>query len=394
MYKIIFLLLLVIQASYASVLGFYHDALHNANLQMQQAYINHSKELQVSALKINRALDITSSISYSKTKAKNLKNDFSKTNINIQDTIDIFNKNKNQIKLLCLSMKGKSIMLDIKKRALFISLINMVGAYQKTKTILNIHKSILKEQLLLKKRLKRAVKVGGKSRLEYLRFTNSITLLQYQVIKEQGAVNAMQSTLFMYSSNIPELLHVRLDANLAGFLQYDPILKLNKNKAEQYMAKAALLKHAWLPKAFIGVNRQYDGDPTANGDNYGITVGLSMHFNGGRDKSVQAATVDALNTNAMYNQLLLQQKAQYIALHNKYEISKQSLSLLQPAVAQAQKNLKDITIAYMKHYINLINYLQALNTLITTKVSYTTAKVNNITSALILNNLSKGTIYE
>ena len=394
MHKAIFLSLIIIQTSYASVLEFYQDALHNVNLQTQQTYINHSQELQISALKINRILNITSSISYSKTKAKNLTNSFNQTNINIQDNIDIFNQNQNKIKLLSLSMKGKSIMLDIKKRVLFISLIDMISVYQKTKVILTLHKRILKEQLLLKKRLKQAVKIGGKSRLEYLRFANAITLLQYQIIKEQGVVNTMQTTLLMYGSDIPKLLHVKLNANLAGFLQYNPVLKLNKNKAKQYLAKAVLFKQLWLPKAFIGVNRQYDNDPTANGNNYGIIAGLSMHFNGGRDKNVQASTVDALNTDARYNQLLIQQKAQYVSLLNKYNTSKESLSLLKPAIVLAQNNLTNVKIAYMKHYVNLISYLQALNTLITTKVSYTTANFNNITSALILNNLSKGTIYE
>ena len=394
MSKVIFLSLMVIQISYASVLGFYQDALHNINLQTQQAYVDRSKELQVSALKINRMLNITSNISYSKTKAKNLTSDFSKTNINIQDTIDIFNQNQNKIKLLSLSMKGKSIMLDIKKRALFVSLINMIGAYQKTKAILNMHKSILKEQLLLKEQLKRAVKIGGKSRLEYLRFANAITLLQYQIIKEQGTIKAMRATLLMYGSDIPKLLHVKLSANLIGFLRCNPVLKLNENKAKQYLAKAVLLKRLWLPKAFINVNRQYDGDPTANGDNYSIIVGLSMRFSGGRYKSVQAANVDALNIDAGYNQLLIQQKAQYISLLNKYNISEQSLSLLRSAVVLAQSNLTNVKIAYMKHYVNLISYLQALNILIATKVSYTTAKFNNITSAIILNNLSKGAIYE
>ena len=394
MSKVIFLSLMVIQISYASVLGFYQDALHNINLQTQQAYVDRSKELQVSALKINRMLNITSNISYSKTKAKNLTSDFSKTNINIQDTIDIFNQNQNKIKLLSLSMKGKSIMLDIKKRALFVSLINMIGAYQKTKAILNMHKSILKEQLLLKEQLKRAVKIGGKSRLEYLRFANAITLLQYQIIKEQGTIKAMRATLLMYGSDIPKLLHVKLSANLIGFLRCNPVLKLNENKAKQYLAKAVLLKRLWLPKAFINVNRQYDGDPTANGDNYSIIVGLSMRFSGGRYKSVQAANVDALNIDAGYNQLLIQQKAQYISLLNKYNISEQSLSLLRSAVVLAQSNLTNVKIAYMKHYVNLISYLQALNILIATKASYTTAKFNNITSAIILNNLSKGAIYE
>jgi len=394
MQKVLFLSLLILQVSYGSVLGFYQDALKSVNLKMQQSYINSSKKLQISALKINRAVNITSGISYSKTKAKRLTSNFSQTNIFIKDTIDIFNQNKNKIKLLSLSMQGKSIMLNIQKRALFISLVNMLGAYQKTKAVLNMRKSILKEQLLLQQKLKKAVQAGGKPRLEYLRFTNAIALLKYKVTQEQGNVNAMRATLHMYAPDIPKLLHVKLHANLAGFIAHDPVLRLNKNKARQSLAQATMLKRLWLPKAFIGVNRQYDNDPTANGNNYSVLVGLSMHFKGGRDKSIQAATVNALNTDARFAQLLVKQKAMYISWHNRYDISKKSLHILKPAVKLAQNNLADVKIAYIKHYINLTSYLHALNMLITTRISYTSAKYNNITSALILNNLSKGTIYE
>ena len=394
MQKVLFLSFLILQASYGSVLGFYQDALKSVNLKMQQSYISSSKQLQISALKINRAVNITSSISYSKTKARNLTSNFSKTNIFIKDTIDIFNQNQNKIQLLDLSMRGKSIMLNIQKRALFISLVNMIGAYQKIKTVLNMRKSILEEQLLLQRRLKQAVQAGGKPRLEYLRFTNAIALLKYKVTQEQGSVNAMRAILHMYAPHIPKLLHVKLHANQAGFVAHDPILQLNMNKARQSLAQAAMLKRLWLPKAFVGVNRQYDNDPTANGDNYSILIGLSMHFSGGRDKSIQAATVNALNTDARYTQLLVKQKAMYISLHNRYDISKESLHILKPAIKLARSNLANVKIAYIKHYVNLISYLQALNMLITTRISYTSAKYNNITSALILNNLSKGTIYE
>ncbi len=178
------------------------------------------------------------------------------------------------------------------------------------------------------------------------------------------------------------------------FIAHDPVLRLNKNKAHQSLAQAAMLKRLWLPKAFIGVNRRYDNDPTANGDNYSVLVGLSMHFKGGRDKSIQAATVNALNTDARYTQLLVKQKAMYISLRNRYDISKESLHILKPAVKLAQSNLTNVKIAYIKHYVNLISYPQALNMLITTRIAYTSAKYNNITSALILNNLSKGTIYQ
>ncbi len=215
MQKALFLSFLILQTSYGSILGFYQDALKSVNLQTQQSYINSSKKLQISALKIDRAVNITSGISYGKTKAKNLTSNFTKTNIFIKDTVDIFNQNQNKIKFLSLSMRGKSIMLNIQKRALFISLVNMIGAYQKTKAVLNMRKSILKEQLLLQQGLKEAVQAGGKPRLEYLRFTNAIALLKYKVTQEQGSVNTMRATLHMYAPHIPKLLHVKLHANQA-----------------------------------------------------------------------------------------------------------------------------------------------------------------------------------
>ena len=394
MKKIILLFCLIIQVSFASVLSFYHSALHSVGLKKQQIYINNLQNLQISALKTNRIFDITSNIAFNRTKDKELAHPFNITNININDEIDIFNKSKNKIQLILLSTKGKNIALDIQKKEFFISLINMIGAYQKAKAIINLYKNILEKQITLEKRLKQAIKMGGKSRLEYLRFRNAMVLLQYKINKEQNILNIMKSTLLLYAPKIPELSFVKLDSNLTQFLKNDPVLKLNKNKAKEYLTKADLLKESWIPKMFIGINRQYDNNPTDSGNSYTFTLGLTMHFKGGRNKSIQAAHVEALNINSQYNQLLIQQKTQYIALYNKYKTSKQSLSLLKPAIKLAQNNLIDLKTAYLKHYISFTNYFQALNILINTKISYINSKFNNITSALILNNLSKGDIYK
>ncbi len=394
MYKVIFLLFFVLQNSYASVLDFYHNALHTLKLDKEQIYLNKTKNLKISALKNDRFFNILFSTSFNKRKDKYLSKPFNKTYFNIQDEIDIFNTNKNKIKLIFLSVKSKDIKLDIQKRALFISLIKMIGAYQKTKAILNLYKQILKNQVLLEKSLQQSVKAGNKSKLEYIKFANDVVLLQYKIQKTENILNTMKSTLSLYSPKIPKLSFVQLNANLSQFLKYDPILKLNKNEAKKYMIKAISLKKSWLPKMFVGMQKEYNNDPTGNGDSYTFTVGLKMHFYGGINKSVQAADMEALSINSQYNRLLIQQKMEYIKYYNQYKTSRKSLSLLNSAVMSAQNNLTALKTAYMKHYITLTNYLQALNLLTNTKILYINAKFNNITSALILNDLSTGIIYK
>ncbi|HHH37192.1 MAG TPA: hypothetical protein ENK77_01080 [Epsilonproteobacteria bacterium] len=185
-----------------------------------------------------------------------------------------------------------------------------------------------------------------------------------------------------------------MHSDLPRFLAHSPQLKLNDNRARQSLQKVKQIQQSWMPDAVIGANQEYNNDPTANGDNYTLSMGLSMHFDGGMTHSAERQKVDALRINSQKKALEIERKAQYIAWKSNYQTAKRSLASLSKTLKKTNISLKNMRTAYLKHYVDLNTYLQTVKEGLATHEAQIDAKYRMIENALILNVLSEGNIYE
>jgi len=393
---LIFFIVLTANAQSIDMISFYKEAVKNMQYNDSYKLYKKSNSLNIESKKRARFENVSVDILYGSTKAKQLNNSFSNTDITITDTIDIFDKARDDTLLLELKLKQNHILVQMQKEKLFISLVKMVSLYRKTDEILKLHKSIYKEQDEFKNKLYLAVKAGGKPKVEYDRFTNILSLIKNKIIQEESVVESMKSSLKLYAPEceIPDIDNSLLDASQDQFLSRNLELNYNDIEVKKSIANSLKVKREWLPSAVFVINKQFNSDPTANGDNYTISAGLHMSFNGGKFKSVEASRVKALAIKSQRNNLETVQKMNFLKMFKEYMSSKNSMEMLTTTLHSSKETLSTMQKAYLKHYTDLNNYIQTIKEFVTIREAFYTAKYKNIQNSLILNNLSKGTIYE
>ncbi|SFV61358.1 hypothetical protein MNB_SV-10-636 [hydrothermal vent metagenome] len=97
-----------------------------------------------------------------------------------------------------------------------------------------------------------------------------------------------------------------------------------------------------MPDAIIGANQQYNNDPTANGDNYTLSMGLSMHFDGGMTHNMERQKVNALRIKSQKKALEIERKAQYIGWKSQYQTAKRLFASLSKTLKNANVTLKNM----------------------------------------------------
>gem|GEM_PF-938327 len=379
-----------------SVISFYKSALKTLSYEDTYALQIQSEKLTIEAKKMRRFINLNGGVLYGYTKAKLLSDHFNNTDIGLSDTIDIFGKSADDIRLIQLQMKANKFLLQIKKEQLFLSLTEMIIAYRMSEEKWEINRKLYQEQNQFLGKMRIAEKEGTIPAIELSRFENNLVLLHTEMNQEKQIIDTMKGQLLLYGKGhaIPHLRMNALQSNLQNFLSHSPQMKLNDNQATQSIESINKLKHSWIPDAVIGANQQYNDDPTATGNNYTLSAGLTMSFDGGMSHDIESQKVNALRIQSQNKELELQRTTQYLTWKNMYTASKKSFYALKKTLANTRATMKNIKTAYIKHYIDFNSYLQTIQEDLATRNAEISEKYNMIKSTIILNTLSQGTIYE
>lgn len=394
--KITFILIttLTLAAADEKLLSFFHDALKTVQYPKRDALQRQASSLATSAAERGRFLNLQAEMRYGSTKAKLVANRYHTTDLTLTDTIDLFNKSADEIRAIALQLQQDRLTLQMQKKQLFLALADMITAYHLNRERVQAHSRLLKTQRAFLHQLQLAVKAGGKPALEATRFQNSLALLQNRITEEENVVETMRQQLHLYSkSAIPPLVMEPLAANLSAFLALSPELRINDNLALQSRNAAEKIRHRWLPDGIVGINRQYNDDPTANGDNYTLSAGIALSYGGGREKESERYKVDAMRIKTAQKALELEQRARYIGWLNGYQSAGKSYRSMQKTLHSTARTLRNMKKAYLKRYVDLNSYLQMLQENLTTEDALIAAKYRMLKNGLILNTLSKKQIY-
>ena len=383
-------------ASANNIIPFYKEALKTLSYQNIYTLQQKSRTLSIEAKKKQRYLNLDAGIMYGATNAKLLAHHFNNTDIGITDTIDIFGKSIEDIHLIQLQMKEDSLLLQVQKEKLFLSLVSMITAYRSSEEKLQLYQELYQRQYTLLEAVRSAVKAGTTPMLELNRIENIMALIKVQRDQEEQVVTMMKAQLKLYSPHhaIPQLSYTRIHSNLDHFLANSPQLKINDNRAKQASQKIKQIKQSLMPDAIIGANQQFNNDPTNYGDNYTLNMGLSMHFDGGMTHNMERQKVDALRIKSQKKALEIERKAQYIAWKTQYQTAKRLFASLSTTLKDTTITLKNMRMAYLKHYVDLNTYLQTIKEGLSTHEAQINAKYIMIQNAVILNTLTRGMIYE
>ncbi len=383
-------------ASADNIIPFYKEALKTLSYQNIYTLQQKSRTLSIEAKKKQRYLNLDAGIMYGATNAKLLAHHFNNTDIGITDTIDIFGKSVEDIHLIQLKMKEDSLLLQVQKEKLFLSLVSMITAYRSSEEKLQLYQELYQRQYTLLEAVRSAVKAGTMPMLELNRLENIMALIEVQRDQEKQVVTMMKAQLKLYSPHhaIPQLSSPTIHSNLHRFLANSPQLKINDNRAKQSSQKIKQIEQSWMPDAIIGANQQFNNDPTNYGDNYTLNMGLSMHFDGGMTHDMERQKVTALRIKSQKKALEIERKAQYIAWKTQYQTAKRLFASLNKTLKDTTITLKNMRTAYLKHYVDLNTYLQTIKEGLSTHEAQINAKYIMIQNAVILNTLTRGMIYE
>ena len=395
MNKKILLFLIVTITVHANILNFYKDALQTISFDDS---LRLQKDLDTLNMKIKekqRFVNIDASLTHSITKAKYLPSYFHTTDFSVIDKVDIFGKSVKKINLLKLKMQEHGYLAQIEQEKFFKNLLNLITIYQENKEKLNLYEKVYKNLNTLLNSAKKAQKLGAISNLELVRMTNNLTLIKTQLFQTKEVITLMKKQLRLYAphSKIPKLSFVKLHSSLKAYLNNSPKLKLYNNKTNQAKLKIQEVKQSWKPDAIIGVNKQFNNDSTANGDNYSLSIGVGFHFDDSLNKSIQLKKIELLNLQTAKTNLLINRKSQYFSYKSKYNLAKNSYFAIKRDLKNTNKLLLEIKKAYLQRFMDLNTYLQTLGEIITTKEREIDAKYQMIQNATILNYLSSGVIF-
>ena len=379
----------------ADVINFYRSAVQNLQYDKAYSLYKQSAIFSQDALVYSQYANLSLDASYANTKAKLLQSSFATSEIGLSDTLDIFNKKSYLIDAISSEIKAQKFLLQSKKEQLFHTLISMIALYHALNQKIILNQRLYNEQKSLYNKLFILQEHGAISKLDLLRFKNTLIQLQTKIIRQKNDFSKMKKQLNLYApkQNIPNLdTQIRYSKKL--FLSRNPQTKANKAMAEQLLAQAKAFKHNYLPELTIGMAYQRLDDPTSYGNNYSFNLALHLPLNSSNQKEAESLKVKALSQKSHNIELQLQRENQYITLLLNYESANNQQQILQSNLNGYIQSQKTVKAAFLKQYIDFNSYLQVLTQTLHIQEQIIDLQQQKNQNATLINSIASGVIYE
>lgn len=382
--------------AHADMLGYFQEA--NRHLQYDKTYslYKQSNQLSQNGIESSQYANFSADVGYARTRAKLLDHGFNTTDFSLSDTLDMFGKNSYKIEMLQLDLQSKQASLSLQKEQLFVSLVTMIAMYHRTVEQQALYQTLFNKQNKIYTKLQTLEKNGDISNLDVLRFNNTLSRLQAQIVSMENQAIKMKKQLKLYVPNqpIPSLHHVMLQGSKKAFLAHDPRNDINRYDAHKKSVQAKGMEKSYIPTVTTGVAYQQLDDPTSYGDNYSLNIGLHIPLNRGDFKEAEALKVASLSSQSRSIEMKVQRENEYISRHQAYVNAKKELAVLQHSLVAYQKSEKSTKEAYLKQYVDFNTYLQVLRESLTTKEQMIALRYQRDLEATIINAIGSGKIYE
>ena len=384
---------------HADMNSFYKDAVQTLQYEKSYTLYETSNKTSQSAVTYSKYANFSVDATFSNTHAKLLPTsagNFNTTDISLSNSIDIFGKNNYKIESLRLDKKATKAQLGVKKEQLFIALINLVSLYNRTSQELQLHQNLFTEQETIYQKLKLLGEHGDMTKLDVLRFKNTITTLKTKIVSQKQALVKLKKQLSLYAPHvaIPRLNATKLLFSKEDFIANNPQATLNSLDAQKRVAQAKGMNDSYLPTLDAGVAYQKLDDPTGYGDNYSVGVSLHLPLNSGDFKEAEALKVSALSFEAQTLTYKIQRENEYIGHRESFENASKQLAILEKALSDYEESEATIKIAYLKQYVDFNTYLQVLKQALDVKKQIIAMQAQKVKEATLINAIASGKIYK
>ena len=383
----------------ADMNSFYKDAVQTLQYEKSYKFYEQSNKTAQSGVTYSKYADFSLDTTFTNTHVKHLpttSGNFNTTDISLSDSLDIFGKNNYKIEALRLDKKVIKAELGAKKEQLFIALLNLVTLYNQSSQELQLHQTLLVEQESIYKKLKLLGEHGDMTKLDVLRFKNTLTTLKTKIVSKQQMLKKIQKQLHLYAPNeaIPTLDATKLLFSKEDFITHNPEATRNSLNAQKRVVDANGMQKSYFPTLNAGVSYQKLDDPTGYGDNYSIGVALHIPLNGGDFKEAEALKVSALSLQAQSATYKVQRENEYIDYKESFESATKQLAILEKALSDYEESATTIKTAYLKQYVDFNTYLQVLQQTLDVKKQIIAMKAQKAKEATLINAIASGKIYE
>ena len=383
----------------ADMNSFYKDAVQTLQYEKSYKLYAQANKTSQSGVTYSKYANFSVDASYSNTHTKHLpisSGNFNTSDISLSDSIDLFGKNNFKIESLRLDRKATKAQLNEKKEQLFIALVNLVTLYNKTSQELQLHKKFLNEQEEIYKKLTLLGQNGDITKLDVLRFKNTLTTLKTKIVSQKQELLKMKKQLSLYAPDqeIPLLDAQKVLLSKEAFMSHNPQATLNSLNAQIIATEAKGMNNTYLPTVDVDVAYQKLDDPTSYGDNYSVGLRLHVPLRSGDFKEAEALKVQALSKNSQTISYKIQRENEYIGHLQAYQNAFMQLAILQKALPDYEESEKSIKDAYLKQYVDFNTYLQVLKQVLEVKKQMITMQESKNLEATIINTLASGSIYE
>lgn len=390
---------LIALSVHADMTSFYKDAVQTLQYEKSYNLYEHSNKTSQSGVTYSKYANFSVDATYSNTHAQLLPSsagNFNTTDISFTDSIDIFGKNNYKIESLRLDKKATKAQLNEKKEQLFMALVNLVSLYNRTTQELQLHQTLFTEQEVIYKKLKLLGEHGDMTKLDVLRFKNTLTTLKTKIVSQKQLLLKMKKQLHLYAPNesIPILDETELLFSQEDFITHNPRALLNTLDVQKRVVQADGLNHSYFPILYAGVAYQKLDDPTGYGDNYSVGVALHIPLNGGDFKEAEALKVSALSLKAQSITYKIQRENEYIEHRESYENASKQLIILENTLSDYKESETTIKSAYLKQYVDFNTYLQVLKQALDVKKQIIAMQTQKRKEATLINAIASGKIYE
>ena len=384
---------------HADMSSFYKDAVQTLQYEKSYNLYEQSNKTSQSGVTYSKYANFSVDAAFTNTHAKLLPTsagNFNTTDISFSDSIDIFGKNNYKIESLRLDKKATKVQLGVKKEQLFIALLNLVSLYNQTSLEVQLHQTLFMEQETIYKKLKLLGEHGDMTKLDVLRFKNTLTTLKTKIVSQNQALKKMKKQLHLYAPNeaIPTLDAKKLLFSKEDFIAHNPQATLNSLDAQKRVAQAKGMNNSYFPTLDAGVSYQKLDDPTGYGDNYSAGVALHMPLNGGDFKEAEALKVSALTLQAQSITYKIQRENEYIGYRESFENASKQLAILEKALPDYEESEATIKMAYLKQYVDFNTYIQVLKQALDVKKQIIAMGTQKAKEATLINAIASGQVYE
>jgi len=399
MLKKIAIFSLMVFSVHADMISFYKDALQTLQYEKSYNLYESSNKISQSGVAYSKYANFSVDAIYTNTHAKLLPTslgNFNTTDISLTDFIDIFGKNNYKIESLHLDKQATKAILNEKKEQLFKTLINLVSLYNRTLQELQLNQNLFAEQEAIYKKLKLLGEHGDMTKLDVLRFKNTLTTLKIKIVSQKQVLHKMKKQLNLYAPNeaIPTLDVTTLLFSKEDFIAHNPRVLLNTLNVQKRVVQADGMSSSYFPTLGAGVTYQKLDDPTGYGDNYSVGLSLHIDINSGDFKEAEALKVSALSLKAQNITYKIQRENEYIQHRESYENASKQLTILENALSDYKESETIIKTAYLKQYVDFNTYLQVLKQALDVKKQIIAMQVQKRKEATLINAIASGKIYE